>query len=74
MTQEAFRRALRAFSKRAPFRPFEIQLMTGEWFVVNHPEAVMVRENLVVCTHPDERHRLFDGASVCQLADVRDSR
>lgn len=69
MNHDAFRRALLAFTRRAPFIPFVIEFTTGESLRVTHPEAAMVRGDLVVFTHRSGKQRLFDGCSVCQLMD-----
>jgi hypothetical protein len=70
MKAAAFRRALRAFSRRRPFIAFTIELYSGDTVSVRHPEAVIVRGNLIVCRHLDRSQRLFDSSSVCQLRDA----
>jgi hypothetical protein len=72
MTIENFLRALRVFSKRKPFRPFQVVFVTGESLTVVHPEAIHAREALLVFTGPDGAHRLFDSSSVNQLRDPQD--
>jgi hypothetical protein len=71
VTPEAFQRALRSFSNRRPFVPFEIELVSGDSFAVRHPEAVMIRGNLVLFTQPDRSQRLFDSSSIAQFRDIR---
>jgi hypothetical protein len=70
MMLEGFQRALGAFTQRRPFRPFAIDLTNGDSIPVSHPEAVMLRGDVVVCTRPDRTHAVFDGPSVCQLRDL----
>jgi hypothetical protein len=70
VNHDAFARALSAFCRRTPFAPFRIELITGESFVVHHPEAVVVRGDLAFFRQPDRVQRLFDGNSVCQLTDI----
>ena len=59
--------ALRAFTKRRPFRPFIIELKSGTQFVVTHPEAIDRKENFFVFWGPKFSHAVFTGESVCQL-------
>jgi hypothetical protein len=70
MTHATFRRSLRAFCRRTPFRPFVIQFVTGEDLTSGHPEAVMLYKRVAIATEPDRRQRLFDSYSVCQLLEV----
>ena len=43
MTDENLVRALYAFTRRRPFVPFLIQLMSGEMIRIAHPEAIRPR-------------------------------
>ena len=69
MTLKGFQRALRSFARRSPFLPFQIELVSGSLIRVTHPEAVRIRENVVIHVAPNGRQRLFDFTSVCQLSD-----
>jgi hypothetical protein len=40
MTGDDRERALRALARRRPFRPFLIELHSGDRILVSHPEAV----------------------------------
>jgi hypothetical protein len=69
MTSKGFERALLSFTRRRPFLPFEIQLITGDQIRIVHPEAVQIRGNIIFHVAPNGRQRLFDSTSVCQLRD-----
>ncbi len=62
-------RALRAFTKRQPFRPFFIEFNSGDRLQVTHPEAIDRQEDLFVFRGPDGGHRIFSPTGVCQLID-----
>jgi len=47
MTPRSFQRALLSFTRRKPFLPFRIELISGDHFTVAHPEAVQIRGNLI---------------------------
>jgi hypothetical protein len=62
-------RALQAFARRRPFRPFLIELQSGDRFLISHPEAVARYGELFLYRGADRGQRVFAGASVCQLLD-----
>lgn len=70
MTDENFRKSLQAFIRRRPFRPFEVELVSGDRFTVKHPEALAHSGAVAVNIDPDADIRIFDSRSVSQLADV----
>ena len=43
MTSDHFDRTLRAFQWRTPFTPFIVELLSGDRFQVDHPEALVLR-------------------------------
>ena len=53
--------------RRRPFRPFTVELVTGERMTVRHPEALRLRKDLAAFVEPDGFRRYFDAASVCQV-------
>ena len=58
MFPENFSNALRAFARRAPFKPFVVELVSGERIVVEHPEALAFRGGYfhsgdAAVVHPD---------------------
>jgi hypothetical protein len=71
MIRFALQRALLSFTRRRPFLPFEMELTSGDKFLVAHPEAVQMRGNLIYYIATTGRQRLFDSSSVCQLLDPR---
>src|SRR5262249_28674722 len=69
MEQENFEWALRNFCRRRRFFPFYVELVSGDRFLIPHPEALVSREGLAVFARPDRGFRVFDSASVSQLYD-----
>ncbi|HZT80949.1 MAG TPA: hypothetical protein VFA26_12030 [Gemmataceae bacterium] len=70
MTRPTFRFALQSFMRRRPFKPFLIELFSGDRFLVSHLETVRLHGDLVHYVSPQFENRLFDHVSVCQLLDV----
>jgi hypothetical protein len=69
MTAANFQRALRGFSQRAPFRPYLVELVSGDRFRVTHPEALSLRGSTALYLGPNRAYRVFDSEGVCQLFD-----
>jgi hypothetical protein len=71
---DAFRRALRSFTRRRPFRPFQIEFHNGRRLLVSHPEAVQARGDVMYYAGPGApgRNYLFDASSVSLLSDMED--
>jgi len=67
MTSKHFERTLRAFQKRAPFRPFIVELVSGDRFQVDHPEALVLRDGVAVFIAAGGKPTLFDHDGVCQI-------
>ena len=65
MTRENFEQALRAFQRRAPFRPFTVQFVSGKRVAVDRPEAPALRGGVAVYISPEGLPTLLDheGAS-----------
>ncbi len=74
MESASFERSLRAFSRRAPFQSFTVELSSGEWITVDHPEALVYRGGLAVYVAPDGTPTLFDHAGVTQMIGSPDSQ
>ena len=72
MTPANFRIALHAFTGRRPFQRFLVELMTGERLRVDHPEALVLRGEVVMHVGKGVAYRLFDSQSVCQLRDLNE--
>jgi hypothetical protein len=72
MTSDNFDRSLRAFQRRRPFRSFTIELVSGDRFQVDHPEALIVRDGVAVFVAKGGIPMLFDHESVSQfIGEVR---
>jgi hypothetical protein len=69
MTADDLERALRALARRRPFRPFLIELHSGDRIQVSHPEAVQRYGELFLSRATDRGQRGFAGPSVCQFID-----
>ncbi len=54
------------------FQPFAVELVSGDRFVVDHPEALALRATVAVYINPDGKFTLFDSESVSQLTEVFD--
>ena len=67
MIAATFERNLREWSQRTPFRPFEIELVSGSRFMVDHPEALIYRGGTAVYVALDGTSTLFDHESVSRL-------
>jgi hypothetical protein len=73
MVAQNFQRALRALVRRAPFRPFTVELVSGDRIEVDHPEALVYRAGVAVYISPEGIPAVFDRESVCQfVADSAD--
>jgi hypothetical protein len=67
MTADNFERVLRAFQRRAPFKPFGVELVSGHRFEVDHPEAMVLRAGIAVFIAADGTPTLFDHEGVSQV-------
>jgi len=70
MTPEAFSRTLPAYAKRAPFRPFAIELVSGHSITVRHPEAVAIWDNIIVYRNERGEFHVLDFQGICRLYDL----
>jgi hypothetical protein len=62
-----FERTLRALVRRAPFRPFTVELVSGDRIVVDHPEALVYRAGVAVYISPEGYPAVFDHEGVSQI-------
>lgn len=69
MVAESFERVLKAFSKRKPFRPFVVELVSGDKLVIEHPEALVFRDSVAVFFCKQKEITIFDHEGVAQLTD-----
>ncbi|MGL5095941.1 MAG: hypothetical protein ACRDD1_10150, partial [Planctomycetia bacterium] len=73
MERDDFERSLRAFQRRRPFRPFQVELVNGDHFQVDHPEALVVRDGVAVFVAAGGFPTLFvpGRSSKCEDAPLR---
>jgi hypothetical protein len=69
MTDANFEKSLQAFVRRRPFRPFTVELASGDRFTVDHPEALARRGAVAVYIDTNGNYTLFDSTLVTQLAE-----
>ncbi len=69
MTGDDLGRALRAFARRRPFRPFLLEFDSGDRILASHPEAIHRYGELFLHRDRDRSQRVFTAAGVCQLID-----
>jgi len=67
MTPEHFQTTIRAFQRRSPFRPYIVELVSGDRIVVDHPEALVVRGGVGVFVSADGSPAIFDHEGVSQV-------
>ena len=72
MRSDHFDRSLKAFQRRRPFRPFTVELVSGDRVQVDHSEALIVRDGVAVFVARGGVPTLFDHESVSQfIGDAR---
>ena len=74
MISKSFDKALRALVRRAPFKPFTVELVSGDRIEVHHPEALVYRSGLAVYFSPDGQPVIFDHEGVSQIIGWRTAR
>ena len=67
MDAEAFEKSLRAFAKRAPFRPFVVELVSGSTLLIEHPEALIFRSRVAVYVDKDNEITILDNEGVSNM-------
>jgi hypothetical protein len=67
MTVENFQAALNTLRQRKPFRPFTVELVSGDRFEVAYPDALVTRDGVAVFIKPGGAPVLFDHESVSQF-------
>ncbi len=67
MTVNDFQRALRALMRREPFEPFAVELLDGERFVVDKPDAVGFNEGAAAFLAADGTIHFFNNEEVRAL-------
>lgn len=71
MVAETFAQALRAFNRRRPFKPYVIELVSGETILVEHPEALAYNGGAAVYVSPRREFSLLDHEGVAQVRDPK---
>ena len=67
MTTENFDLTLRAFQRRKPFQPFTVELVSGDRFQVDHPEALVFRDGVGIFVARGGVPTIFDHEGVSQF-------
>ena len=67
MQAENFNNTLTTFRRRVPFRPFTIALVNGDRFEVDHPEALVIRDDVGLYAGPGGVPIVFDHEGVSQV-------
>jgi hypothetical protein len=73
MTVENFQTALDALHRRQPFRPFTVELVSGDRFEVDFPGALTTRDGIAVFIRPGGAPVIFDHESVSQFIAERNT-
>ncbi|MFM9960289.1 MAG: hypothetical protein ACKV2Q_03590 [Planctomycetaceae bacterium] len=73
MKDDAFQKSLRAFVRRRPFKPFVVELVSGDRIVIQHPEALAMNGTAAFYLNPDSEYAFFDSSTVSQLADISEN-
>jgi hypothetical protein len=74
MVAKSFDRALRALVRGRPFRPFTVELVSGDRFTVEHPEALAQNAGVAVHISTKGEITLFDHESVSRLTRSGDAK
>jgi len=69
MTVENFEKVLRALLQRRPFKPFTIEMHTGERIEIDYPEATVLRQGVAVFMALGPVPVYFDHLSVNKFID-----
>ncbi len=67
MDAETFQLGLNALRNRRPFQPFTVELVSGDRFEVDFPDALSSRNGAAVFIRPGGAPVLFEHESVSQL-------
>lgn len=73
MAPDNFQNALKQLQQRQPFRPFTVELVSGDRFEVDYPDALGSRNGVAVFIGPGGGPVLFDHQSVSQLIGERNT-
>jgi hypothetical protein len=71
MTVDEFERTLRVLMRREPFEPFAVELLDGERFVVDKPDAVGFNAGAAAFLAADGTIHFFNNEEVRSLGGER---
>jgi hypothetical protein len=70
-----FEKGLLSLARQRPFKPFLVELVSGDKFRIDHPEALVYRAGSAVFVGADGAPHFFDHESVSRLiASPRNGR
>jgi hypothetical protein len=72
MEQDECERLLKAFTRRLPFQPFLVELISGYQLQVDHPEALVFRHSVAVHFNQEGIPTLFDHQGVARMVGTAD--
>ena len=67
MDRDTFTETIRAFKRRAPFRPFTVVTVSGNRHEVDHQEALAVNDGVAVFLGPGGVPVIFDHEGVSEV-------
>lgn len=67
MLAEHFQTTIRAFQRRTPFKPYVVELVSGDRVRVDHPEALVIRAGVAVFVSAAGSPVIFDHEGVSQV-------
>ena len=67
MTVDHFQTTIRAFQRRSPFKPYVVELVSGDRVQVDHPEALVIRGGVGVFVNAAGEPAIFDHEGVSQI-------
>src|SRR5207237_6396529 len=67
MAPENFENSLKALRQRQPFRPFTVELVSGDRFEVDFPDALVIRDGAAVYLAAGGIPVIFDHEGVSQV-------
>jgi hypothetical protein len=70
LRRDTFARVLTVFNTARPFLPFTAELVNGVRLISRHPEAMILRGDLVVFTDVDNTSEYLDATSVVRLVPL----
>ena len=70
MTTEHFQTTIRAFQRRAPFKPYVVELVSGDRVKVDHPEALVLRAGVGVFVDAKGAPAILDHEGVSQIFEA----